>query len=350
MITTFTHEPLSPEVRRAVERAAALPGVVQVAVMPDVHLAGRFCVGVALASTDRLYPDAIGNDVGCGVAAVPLNGPADLDPADLLEEWARRVPIQAHPKPVHTEALPPTPALPSRVLHSAARQFGTVGRGNHFLELHRDEAGDAWVVVHSGSRCLGPAVQERARQLFPNGSPIDQTYLGELSACRAWARASRRHMLEQAADAVTRRTGLQPDWRSAVDTDHNHVVFGSLNGQAVWIHRKGAIAAESGRPALIPGSMATPTYHVVGRAHGPALGSASHGAGRCLPRGRARRAISIKQVVRETAAVHIDPRKLDRLRDEAPSAYKPITAVMRAQKALVKVVRRSWPVVVHKGG
>ena len=156
------------------------------------------------------------------------------------------------------------------------------------------------------------------------------------------------------ADAIARGIeqlfGARSVPESYFDCDHNHVACERIGERELWIHRKGALAAHDGQPGVIPGSMGSASYHVLGRGEPEAVCSSSHGAGRALSRSDARRRISRKQLLHDAAGVFFDHRLSERLREEAPGAYKDIGAVMRAQRALTRIVRRLEPVLVYKGG
>jgi tRNA-splicing ligase RtcB len=156
-------------------------------------------------------------------------------------------------------------------------------------------------------------------------------------------------MLLAAAQVLSDVLKLEPDWETFLNTDHNHLEPEQHDGRILWVHRKGANMARSGMPNVIPGSMATCTYHVTGRGEPAALASSSHGAGRRLSRGAARTQVRRKDLARQLGDVWIHPRAAGRLTDEAPAAYKDIDAVMRAQRKLVRIVRRLRPVLCHKG-
>jgi tRNA-splicing ligase RtcB len=156
-------------------------------------------------------------------------------------------------------------------------------------------------------------------------------------------------MLVAAARVIGDVLGVEPDWTTLLNTDHNHVQSERHGDRSLWVHRKGANVAADGKANVIPGSMATHSYHVEGRGEAAALASSSHGAGRRLSRSAARAKIRRKDLARQLANVWIDPHIAGRIVDEAPAAYKDIDAVMRAQRDLVRIVRRVRPVVCYKG-
>lgn len=366
--------PLPADVEDSLDRLARADDVVQVAVMPDVHLGNEVCVGTVVATTGLIYPGAIGGDIGCGMAAIRLRDPtgdrsatiAQREAAAVLRGLYRVVPAVKLPGPVRLDRLPA--ALRDRPLSATsletfkrrdgAVQLGSLGSGNHFVELQVDDDGDRWLMLHSGSRGLGQAVlhhhlaattSARGRPALVADSPAGQAYLADLAWTLAYAEANRAEILDRAADVIGDALGLEPDPASIVTCHHNHIRHEVHGGRGLWVHRKGAISAQDGEPGIIPGSMGTVSYHVAGRGHPDALCSSSHGAGRALPRREARRRISARALEAEMAGVWFDVRHADALRDEAPSAYKDLGAVMRAQRELTRIVRRLRPLLSYKG-
>lgn len=362
----WTHEPISSDLRRGLERLARVPGVVHLAVMPDVFQAAHIGAGLVLGGEGWFFPEAVGGDMGCGVATLRLRGdPGPLREGGvglvLLRDLGRLAPILRHPRgrtPALPDDLPPasTPGLQALVERLGPGQLGTLGRGNHFLELQQDDDGDLWVMVHSGSRGIGPALRDHHRA-FAAGplagleadSDQGRAYLQDLALARAFARASRERMVLVTAALLERRLGLVADAGSFLDCDHNHLQPEEHGGRRLWVHRKGAIAAARGQPGLVPGSMGDASFHTVGRGHPDALGSSSHGAGRQLSRLEARGRFDRYALADQVRGVVVDPRQLRRLVEEAPRAYKPIHRVMKAQRDLCGPVRRLAPVLCYKG-
>jgi tRNA-splicing ligase RtcB len=367
-------------VETALRRLARVGDVARMAVMPDVHLAEDVCVGVCLATRRRIYPAAVGSDIGCGMAALAFDAPADLlsdGPAAerLLEAVQRAVPTNRHPPAsvpatlpaaLSEAALPPLsdPRLISLSRRDGRVQFATLGRGNHFLEFQREESGDRpgrlWAMVHSGSRAMGPAVTAHHAASAPRDeatglawldadSPAGRAYLADVEWCRRYADLGRREMLSAVERAMADLFGVAADPATLIACDHNHVSAESHLGERLWVHRKGVLPAGEGRPGVIPGSMGSASYHVVGRGEPSSLDGCSHGAGRAMSRAEAAGRITVGDLRRRMGSVRFDPRLADRLREEAPSAYKDIDAVMRAQSALTRIVRRLRPLLVHKG-
>lgn len=371
-IKMWVAEPPEPAVHQTLERLARAPDVVRVAVMPDVHLAAGVSNGVVIATTRLIYPAAVGGDIGCGFATVAFDGSAAAlqrrtGAESVLQALPSAAPVMRHRRrdgvPEYPDNLGAArlsaPELAGKAAGEGRLELGTLGRGNHFLELQQDEEERLWLIVHSGSRAMGQYIAGyHARRATSAGgglawldaeSDAGQAYLHDAAWARAYAAESRRRMLVAAAGAVSGVLGVEPLWETTLNTDHNHVQLEQHGGQQLWVHRKGANVAAGGTANVIPGSMATRTYHVEGRGEPAALASSSHGAGRRLSRGAARARVRRQDLARQLANVWVDPRTAGRLVDEAPAAYKDIDAVMRAQRDLVRIIRRLHPVLCYKG-
>jgi tRNA-splicing ligase RtcB len=367
----WVEEPLPHDVETAIRRLANSEDVRHVAVMPDVHLAADVCVGVALATTNALYPNGVGSDIGCGVAALAFDGEAavlddERAAAEILARLYRAIPLIRHnrksgrrlPETLDAAALS-APQLETLKQTEGRIQFGTLGRGNHFAELQADQTGRLWLMVHSGSRGMGQAIRDHhlaqcsagrdgLRFLYAD-NPAGRAYLQDLAWAIEYAEASRVAMADAARAVVEHVLGLRADESSFVSCNHNHVRRETHFGELLWVHRKGAMSAADGEPGLIPGSMGTHSFHVEGRGCEDALASSAHGAGRRLSRADARRRLSARDVTRELRGIWFDHRLAQRLREEAPSAYKDVNGVLRAQHALVRIVRTLRPVLSFKG-
>lgn len=364
--------PMDGEVSKAISRLRRAPDVYRVAVMPDVHLAEDVCVGVAVATTDLLYPQAVGGDIGCGMLAVPFEVEAASisEPrvaGRILARLGNSIPARRRNR---QRAIPmpdelSSPALSDSRLESLWKttgvlEFATLGSGNHFVELQADESERLWVMVHSGSRGLGPAIRDHhlARgegvggglKCLRSGADTGAAYVRDAGLARQFAGENRRQVALLVEEALIGTIGSgHLQWPEAITTDHNHVEQEAHGGVRLWVHRKGAMPAWPGQAGVLPGSMGTLSYHVVGRGCAEALCSSAHGAGRILSRTEARKTITQRDLRRQMGKVWYDFRQADRLRDEAPLAYKDIRAVARAQRDLVKVVRVLRPVLNHKG-
>jgi tRNA-splicing ligase RtcB (3'-phosphate/5'-hydroxy nucleic acid ligase) len=365
-------DPLAPDVARSLERLRSAEDVVRVAAMPDVHLAEDVCIGVAVATTHRIYPAAVGSDIGCGMAALRFDCGADViageaAAARVLTALQREVPILVHPRSAMTSSLPEglddeplsSPSLDTRRRRDGRLEFGTVGRGNHFVELQADDEGALWLMVHSGSRAMGGAIRDHhLRRTSADATGLafldadadeGRAYLGDHAWALRYAAANRQAIVAAAAAIVARLFGARPDAASLIACTHNHVRREVHDGAELWVHRKGAISAAEGEPGVIPGSMGTWSFHTCGRGEPGSLRSSSHGAGRAMSRSEARARIRRRDFERDVEGVWFDHRLARRLVEEAPGAYRDIGRVMRAQRDLTRVVRRLRPVLVYKG-
>ena len=370
-IRTWLALPMGHEVSAAIERLRRVPDVQQIAVMPDVHLAADVCIGVVVATSHLIYPQAVGGDIGCGMLAVGLDieSTALDDPrvaGQVLSGLGRAVPARRRNRsaiiPQPAELASDTlshPRLESIRRKEGATEFATLGSGNHFIEIQADEDRRLWLMVHSGSRALGHVIRDhhllgaqpvdnRLRALDAN-SDAGAEYLHDASCARRFADASRRAMAEEVGRVLATTLGAQVCWDTAITTDHNHVSLEHHDGRDLWVHRKGAMSAQLGESGVLPGSMGSLSFHVEGRGHEEALCSSAHGAGRLLSRTAAREQVTERTLRRQMEGIWYDSRKAERLRDEAPSAYKDIRAVLRAQMEMVRVTRTLRPVLNYKG-
>lgn len=347
-LTVFSIDPLPAEVKKALDKLSRAPDVLEVAAMPDVHLAKDVCVGAVVATSRTLYPSAVGSDIGCGMAAVRLRGDVDIDDDRarvIFDRLRERVPILRRSAQELPHALdrPLSHGSLERKKRVAREQLGTLGRGNHFVELQTD-GDDLWLMVHTGSRGIGQAIRDHHGAGFVGidaTSEAGRAYLADLEWALDYAEENRRRILQAAAAAFE----LELDRQTLITCHHNHVRRESCG----WVHRKGAIPAGEGEPGIIPGSMGAPSYHVVGRGNPASLCSSSHGAGRAMSRTEARRRIRMRDFDRQMRGIWYDQRIARRLVDEAPGAYKDIAKVMRAQRTLTKILRTVRPLLVYKG-
>lgn len=363
--------PMDRDVSEAIERLRHAPDVYRIAVMPDVHLSADVCIGVVVATSSLIYPQAVGGDIGCGMLSVAL----DVEAASLrlprvagqvLAALNRAVPARRRNRNEivpQSEDLARVP-LSNATLESVRRsegplEFATLGSGNHFVEMQADDDDRLWLMVHSGSRALGQAIRDyhlaRAQPVtnrfraFDARSAAGIEYLSDASWARRFADSSRRAIAEQVGQVLAGTVGAHICWETLITTDHNHVLPERHGGRDVWVHRKGAMSARVAESGVLPGSMGTLSFHVEGRGNEDALCSSAHGAGRVLSRGAALGKVTERDLRRQMEGIWYDLRLAHNLRDEAPSAYKDIRAVLRAQKELVKVTRTLRPVLNYKG-
>ncbi len=360
---------LPPLAERQLLQLARQPWVVhRVAAMPDAHVSEGVAVGTVFATRDVIVPGALGGDLGCGVAAVPCGAPGGrlprADCEELLRQWTGRIPVGDEPHRNRRTDVPSAlgeAPLSTRDLERTRerlvpRHLGTLGGGNHFVELDQAHDGSVWLLVHSGSRGLGSAIG--GHHLRVAGGPLAGLSLDspQGAACMrdyewalAFARANRDALLRAAGEAVRCCVGLEPAWDERLEVHHNFAARELHFGELLLVHRKGAIAAPPGARALIPGSMGTASYVVRGRGCEAAFCSASHGAGRVLTRREARALIPPRKLEHSMRRVVFDVSRAESLVEEAPQAYRDITEVLEDELDLVEPVLRLEPLVVLKG-
>ncbi|WP_332641761.1 RtcB family protein [Aeromicrobium sp.] len=359
-----------------------LPWVHGLRVMPDVHLGKGATVGSVVAMKNAVSPAAVGVDIGCGMQAVQT----DLVAADLPEDLGTlRAAVEAT-IPVgfsSHESAPDTGVgvgwdafwAGFRELHPgvqdresrAMKQMGTLGGGNHFIELTVDGEGRVWLMLHSGSRNIGKEVAERhingAKALEHNldlpdrdlavflaGTPQMDAYLRDLYWAQDYAARNRAVMMGLFQGVVRDyfgRLGRDVTFGEQVSAHHNYVSEETYDGVDLIVTRKGAISAKSGEYGLIPGSMGTGSYVVRGLGNTQSYCSASHGAGRRMSRTKARKTFTVEDLIAQTAGVEC--RKDVGVVDEIPGAYKSLETVMEAQTDLVEVVARLQTLMCVKG-
>lgn len=362
-----------------------LPWVHGVAVMPDVHYGKGATVGSVIAMRDAVAPAAVGVDIGCGMTAVRSSLTVDDLPDDLgglRTKIEKVVPVgrASHQRPVDPSAIPGLGVRGwhefwkaydelARVARSrrgrATAQLGTLGSGNHFLEVCADDEGAVWVVLHSGSRNIGKELAEYhidiARRLphnqdlpdrdlavFLRGTVKMEEYRRDLFWAQEYARRNRAVMMALTQNAVARFfAGRRVRWDDVISCHHNYVAEETYDGVELLVTRKGAIRAGTGDLGIIPGSMATGTYVVRGLGNETAFNSASHGAGRRMSRSRAKKSFTVEDLARQTEGVEC--RKDAGVLDEIPGAYKDIESVIEAQTDLVEVVAHLRQLICVKG-
>ncbi|MDP9434626.1 MAG: RtcB family protein, partial [Actinomycetota bacterium] len=347
-------------------RTARLPFVEgHVALMPDAHVGLGSTVGSVVPTRGAVIPSCVGVDIGCGmVASETTLTAADLpDSLDaLMPLVAQRVPAgvgKAHAEPVADDALaalgrPRTP-LTAKQERTAAVQFGTLGSGNHFVEVCLDERDRVWTVLHSGSRGIGNQLAQRAideakglmKQRFirledpdlaylVQGEPSFETYVADMLWAQAYAMGSRTVMAEQVLRSLFQVVGAGQHVRTT-NCHHNFTQLEHHAGKDLWITRKGAIKAGKGDEGVIPGSMGTRSYVVTGLGSTASYASCSHGAGRRLSRAAARKRLSVDSLREAMAGRSWNADAAERLLDEHPASYKDIDQVMADQTDLVAV-------------
>jgi tRNA-splicing ligase RtcB (3'-phosphate/5'-hydroxy nucleic acid ligase) len=381
--------PLEEQAHRQLQNIAALPFVGPwVAVMPDVHLGKGATVGSVVPTRGAIIPAAVGVDIGCGMAAVRTTLRASDLPdslAQLRSSIERGVPVgngrggdHRHvPDSVDTrvvesglvERLDTIKAKHRKIrTDKIDRQLGTLGGGNHFIEICLDETNAVWVMLHSGSRGTGNLIGtyfiERAREqlahrvlgfhlpdkdlaFFMEGEPLFDDYVEAVSWAQDYARHNREAMMARVLNEMRHRLPSFQLEKMAVNCHHNYVHRETHHGESLLVTRKGAVSAREGELGIIPGSMGTRSYIVRGKGNPDSFHSCSHGAGRVMSRTAARQNITLAQ--HREATQHVECRKDAAVIDESPAAYKSIDAVMAAQTDLVEVVHTLRQVLCVKG-
>ncbi|MFG6109506.1 RtcB family protein [Stenotrophomonas nematodicola] len=381
--------PVDSLAREQLANIAAVPFVGPwVAVMPDVHVGKGATVGSVIPTRGAIIPAAVGVDIGCGMAAVRTTLRAEDLPdnlARLRSDIERSVPVgngrggehrqlpdSIHSRIVRSGLVERLDAIKQR--HRRVRtdklacQIGTLGGGNHFIEICLDETGAVWVMLHSGSRGTGNLIGtyfiEQAREqlarrvlgfhlpdkdlaFFMQGEPLFDDYVQAVSWAQDYARENREAMMARVLAEMRLRLPKFQLEKLAVNCHHNYVQAETHGGEALLVTRKGAVSARAGELGIIPGSMGTRSYIVRGKGNAESFHSCSHGAGRVMSRSAARQQITLAQ--HREATAHVECRKDAAVIDESPAAYKSIDAVMAAQSDLVEVVHTLRQVVCIKG-
>jgi tRNA-splicing ligase RtcB len=347
-----------------------------VASMPDAHWGQGSCIGTVLPTVGAIIPSAVGVDIGCGMIAVPLglkrgdildvaavraaiekavpNGRSDNGgkrdigawgevPTHILAAWEKEFAVP------YSEIVAKNPGVEAR---NTFNQLGTLGTGNHFIELSEDKEGSVWIVLHSGSRGLGNKIgsyfttkaKELCAKWFINlpdpdlaylvqDTPEFEDYIQAVKFAQQFALVNRALMLLAVVLAVQNVTGLSLNLGPVINTHHNYVAWERHYGKNIMVTRKGAVRAQNGDLGIIPGSMGARTYIVRGLGNMESFCTCSHGAGRAMGRKEAIRNFTVEQHATATTGVECDKTK-DTL-DETPMAYKDVELVMKAQSDLV---------------
>ena len=365
---------IEPAAQQQILNTSSMPFVFKhVAVMPDCHYGKGATVGTVLATTGAIIPAAVGVDIGCGMIAVRTSlKRSDIpDAAKVRDGIERRVPMSAGKNnqkltatAVHrVQALErlanAMKATPDQYDKNWKLALGTLGGGNHFIELAEDRDGDVWLTLHSGSRGVGNKIgthyiriaqdlckkmqvqlPDRDLAYLPDSHPAFNAYMRDLNWAQQFALHNRNEMMDrvlaEVSQAVYREEGHQAAIEvQRINSHHNFTQQEEHFGQTVWVTRKGAIEARKTNWAMIPGSMGTRSYIVVGKEHPVSFFSAPHGAGRRYSRTKARALFKMQDL--SDAMEGIEYRRSKELLDEIPAAYKDIDEVMENAKDLVEV-------------
>ena len=360
-----------------------------IAVMPDVHAGKGATVGSVIPTKSAIIPSAVGVDIGCGMNALRLSIKAEqlpdtLKPARLAIEKHVPVGFEKHKQIMaKMSTLDPLAIRLKKITdkhkgllkmmsnfdRTWAKQLGTLGGGNHFIELCVDENDDVWIMLHSGSRGIGSRIGEyfislakkvnetcfgyipdRELSYLAQGTPFFEDYIEAVGWAQDYATENRKEMMRLIIKALQSKDAQFPRFtvtKETINCHHNYVSRERHFGSSVYVTRKGAISAYEGELGIIPGSMGAKSYIVRGRGNSESFCSCSHGAGRKMSRGRAVREFGLADLVSQTDG--IECRKDKGVLDEIPQAYKDIDEVMANQTDLVEVVHTLKQVMCIKG-
>lgn len=354
-----------------------------IAIMPDCHQGYGMPIGGVLATNGIIVPNAVGVDIGCGMCAVKTSL-TEIDTEILkkiIGEIKEVVPVGfAHQKEKQSDTLMPNfnckieniPII-AREYENARTQIGTLGGGNHFIEIQKGNDGYIWIMIHSGSRNLGKQVADHYNKIavelnqklhpqvpkewelafLPVESEEGQTYIREMNYCVDFALANRSLIMDRIIEIFNRKTLSWTghfNYEPMINIAHNYAVQENHFGQNVWVHRKGATLAREGTIGIIPGSQGTKSYIVKGLGNKESFESCSHGAGRKMGRQEAKKSLNLEEEIKklnDRGVIHAIRGTKDL--DEASGAYKDIDAVMENQKDLVDILVELNPLGVIKG-
>ena len=373
---------VDPHAFKEISNLSTLPFVYHhLAFMPDVHGGKGMPIGGVLATKNVVIPNAVGVDIGCGMCAVKTSLRVEDIPSEVLRKGIMRgirsrIPLGLdHHKERQDEALMPQGFdvdslwVVSHQYVSATRQIGTLGGGNHFIELQRDSEGYMWIMIHSGSRNLGLQVGEYynkiAKELnsrwYSNIDPEIQMhflplktkefkdYWDEMNYCIQFAFCNRSLMMERIKEVIADCIP-EAKFEPMINIAHNYAAWENHFGENVIVHRKGAVRAREGEVGIIPGSQGTKSYIVEGLGNPDAFMSSSHGAGRVMSRTEAVRTLSLQgEIEKLESRGIIHAIRCQKDLEEAASAYKDIDEVMANQADLVKITTSLEPIAVIKG-
>ncbi|MEA3445318.1 MAG: RtcB family protein [Bacteroidota bacterium] len=349
-----------------------------VAIMPDSHEGYGMPIGGVLATKAVIVPNAVGVDIGCGMCAVKTNLKSvnEKDMRKMMFAIRRLVPVgfKHHSERKDVMLMPsmeniPKDGIVARQFDAARKQIGTLGGGNHFIEIQKSKDGDIWIMLHSGSRNIGLKVADHYNRLAKKLNerwysevekkidmaflPIEtreaKDYFSEMQYCIDFAFASRKLMMDSVKSVFADMFGNSFQELDFVNIAHNYAAWENHFGTNVLVHRKGATSARKGEIGIIPGSQGTKSYIVAGKGNPESFNSCSHGAGRVLGRKQAQRTLDLDEEIKrldEKGIIHSIRHQRDL--DEAPSAYKNIDEVMENQNDLVEILVELNPLAVVK--
>ncbi len=342
--------------------------IVASAIMPDAHFGYGVPIGGVFASKGMVFPSAVGFDIGCGMCAVPTTFNVEdvrKQSKGIWKDIQKAIPVGFdHHKTNQVwggyEKIEKTVVAHEIFEKNGLRQLGTLGGGNHFIEVGADENDKVWVVIHSGSRGIGHAIATHYMKIAGGGKAKEgyyglevhtkdgQDYIKDLNFGLEFALENRIQMMRKVEDVMDMVCWGKFDWGGLINRNHNHAELKDTEEYGeVWIHRKGATHAEDGMMGVIPGNMLDGSFIVKGKGNPDSLYSSSHGAGRILGRRQAKETLDMGDFtdLMEGVIANVDEQRLD----ESPLAYKDIYQVMEEQMDLVEIVAHVKPILNVKG-
>jgi tRNA-splicing ligase RtcB len=364
-------ELLEPTALEQFYSAMALDCVIQGALMPDAHTGYSLPIGAVIATEDFVVPSWVGYDIGCGVCALPTTFYSEdvkNHAVEIHKAIHRRVPtgFSCHSKKQQLGSdLMPGPDVSKDFEQiffdrKAQFQFGSLGGGNHFIEVGIDEYDKVWIIIHSGSRGVGHGTAQHYMRLASGDGKVreghfgldveseeGQNYLKDHRWCLKYALGNRKAMLHAVKDVIASFCQGLGEWDDLINRTHNHVERTNWGYKDAFIHRKGATHAMSDMPGVIPGNMQDGSFIVKGKGNPESLWSSSHGAGRIMSRKKAKATFAVEgfRATMGNIVADISEKTLD----ECPAAYKNIFEVMEQQTDLVEVLHHVQPILNVKG-
>lgn len=350
-----------------------------IAIMPDAHMGYGMPIGGVMAVRNAVIPNAVGVDIGCGMCAVKTSVKS-IDKETLkkiVKEIGKAIPVgfSHHKTRQDPSLMPEKKNLPKKGVvnnefSKARTQVGTLGGGNHFIEIQRDKNRHVWLMIHSGSRNIGfkvakhynktaESIMDKKGKSYLNKQGLAyleqdtlpfQNYLKEMHFCLDFAFKNRELMMKRVKEIFEKNVKVQVDFEPMINIAHNFASYEQHFDKMVYVHRKGSTQAFEGQTGIIPGSQGTNSYVVEGKGNPLSFKSCSHGAGRVMSRNKAKKTLDLKyerQKLEKKNILHSIRRRKDL--DEASSAYKDIENVISDQRDLINVVEELTPLAVVKG-
>ncbi|WP_321494706.1 RtcB family protein [uncultured Desulfobacter sp.] len=359
-----------------------------VALMPDCHMGYGMPIGGVIAAKDAVIPNAVGVDIGCGMGSVGTNIPVSEASRekirDIVERVKETVPCgegNAHKIPQEWDGLDDIDAYEDRGWYSAhvralaLKNLGTLGGGNHFIEIQAGDDDLVWLMIHSGSRHLGNVIARYYNDIamvlnrtwcidtpgkdlafLPTDTPEGQNYIKDMNFALSYARVNRKRIMDRFREAFS-HVFAETRFSDEINIHHNYACLENHFNTNVWVHRKGATSARKGEIGIIPGSMGTPSYLVEGLGNPESFMSCSHGAGRVMGRMQATRSLTPEACDKAMQGIVYDrwskvrKGKTKGMYDlgEAPQAYKNIEDVIKSELDLIRPIKKFYPLGVVKG-